>query len=64
MLLQKTIICRRRLGAVLHMELDNPNIHKVFNSVELFGHVTTIMAFTTERVPRGQSELTASSRQP
>ena len=31
-----------------YMELDSPCIHKVFNSVELFGHVTTIMAFTTE----------------
>src|SRR2546423_947948 len=28
-----------------YMELDHPGIHKVFNSVELFGHVTTIMAF-------------------
>src|ERR1700730_261432 len=32
-----------------YMELDSPGIHKVFNSVELFGHVTTIMAFTTEQ---------------
>jgi NitT/TauT family transport system substrate-binding protein len=27
-----------------YMELDHPGIHKVFNSVDLFGHVTTIMA--------------------
>jgi NitT/TauT family transport system substrate-binding protein len=30
-----------------YMELDHPGIHKVFNSVDLIGPVTTIMAFTT-----------------
>jgi len=43
-----------------YMELDNPGIHKVFNSVELFGHVTTIMAFTTERFRTANPKLTAS----
>jgi NitT/TauT family transport system substrate-binding protein len=43
-----------------YMELDNPSIHKVFNSVELFGHVTTIMAFTTERFRAANPKLTAS----
>jgi NitT/TauT family transport system substrate-binding protein len=43
-----------------YMELDSPGIHKVFNSVELFGHVTTIMAFTTERFRNNNPKLTAS----
>jgi NitT/TauT family transport system substrate-binding protein len=43
-----------------YMELDAPGIHKVFNSVELFGHVTTIMAFTTERFRAANPKLTAS----
>jgi len=43
-----------------YMELDSPGIHKVFNSVELFGHVTTIMAFTTERFRTDNPKLTAS----
>jgi NitT/TauT family transport system substrate-binding protein len=43
-----------------YMELDSPGIHKVFNSVELFGHVTTIMAFTTERFRSANPKLTAS----
>jgi NitT/TauT family transport system substrate-binding protein len=42
-----------------YMELDSPGIHKVFNSVELFGHVTTIMAFTTERFRAANPKLTA-----
>ena len=42
------------------MELDSPGIHKVFNSVELFGHVTTIMAFTTEQFRAANPKLTAS----
>lgn len=43
-----------------YMELDSPGIHKVFNSVELFGHVTTIMAFTTEQFRAANPKLTAS----
>ncbi len=43
-----------------YMELDSPGIHKVFNSVELFGHVTTIMAFTTEQFRVANPKLTAS----
>jgi NitT/TauT family transport system substrate-binding protein len=43
-----------------YMELDHPGIHKVFNSVELFGHVTTIMAFTTEQFRSANPKLTAS----
>jgi NitT/TauT family transport system substrate-binding protein len=43
-----------------YMELDSPGIHKVFNSVELFGHVTTIMAFTTEQFRGANPNLTAS----
>jgi NitT/TauT family transport system substrate-binding protein len=43
-----------------YMELDHPGIHKVFNSVELFGHVTTIMAFTTEQFRTANPKLTAS----
>jgi NitT/TauT family transport system substrate-binding protein len=43
-----------------YMELDSPGIHKVFNSVELFGHVTTIMAFTTEQFRTANPKLTAS----
>ena len=43
-----------------YIELDHPGIHKVFNSVELFGHVTTIMTFTTERFRSANPKLTAS----
>ena len=43
-----------------YMELDSPGIRKVFNSVELFGHVTTIMAFTTEQFRAANPKLTAS----
>src|SRR5262245_33194420 len=43
-----------------YMELDHPGIHKVFNSVELFGHVTTIMAFTAEHFRTANPKLTAS----
>src|SRR6476620_9434908 len=40
-----------------YMELDSPGIHKVFNSVELFGHVTSIMAFTTEQFRAANPKL-------
>src|SRR6185295_781674 len=43
-----------------YMELDHPGIHKVFNSIDLFGHVTTIMAFTTEQFRSANPKLTAS----
>jgi NitT/TauT family transport system substrate-binding protein len=43
-----------------YMELDRPGVHKVFNSVELFGHVTTIMAFTTQQFRLANPKLTAS----
>jgi NitT/TauT family transport system substrate-binding protein len=43
-----------------YMELDSPGMHKVFNSVELFGHVTTIMAFTTESFRAANPRLAAS----
>ena len=43
-----------------YMELDTPGIRKVFNSVELFGHLTTIMAFTTEQFRAANPKLTAS----
>ena len=43
-----------------YMELDTPGIHRVFNSVELFGHLTTLMAFTTEQFRTANPKLTAS----
>ena len=43
-----------------YMELDTPGIHKVFNSVELFGHLTTLMAFTTEEFRTANPKLTES----
>lgn len=43
-----------------YMELDQPGIHKVFNSVDLFGHLTVIMAFTTERFRAANPKLTAA----
>jgi len=43
-----------------YMELESPGIHKVFNSVELFGHLTTIMAFTTQQFRSENPKLTAS----
>src|SRR5262245_30901904 len=43
-----------------YMELESPGIHKVFNSVELFGHLTTIMAFTTQQFRAENPKLTAS----
>jgi NitT/TauT family transport system substrate-binding protein len=43
-----------------YMELESPGIHKVFNSVELFGHLTTIMAFTTQQFRTANPQLTAS----
>jgi NitT/TauT family transport system substrate-binding protein len=43
-----------------YMELDHPGIHKIFNSVDLFGHVTTIMTFTTEQFRIANPKLTAS----
>src|SRR5262245_62039646 len=42
------------------MELENPGIHKVFNSIELFGHLTTIMAFTTQQFRAANPKLAAS----
>jgi sulfonate transport system substrate-binding protein len=43
-----------------YMELASPGIHKVFNSVELFGHLTTIMAFTTQQFRTANPKLAAS----
>ena len=43
-----------------YMELESPGIHKVFNSVELFGHLTTIMAFTTQQFRAANPRLAAS----
>jgi len=43
-----------------YIELDHPGIHKVFNSIDLFGHVTTIMAFTTEQFRAANPKLIAS----
>ena len=43
-----------------YMELESPGIHKVFNSVELFGHLTTIMAFTTQQFRTANPKLAAS----
>ena len=43
-----------------YKELDSPGLHKVFNSVELFGHLTSIMAFTTERFRLANPKVTAS----
>jgi NitT/TauT family transport system substrate-binding protein len=43
-----------------YMELESPGIHKVFNSVELFGHLTTIMAFTTQQFRAANPQLAAS----
>jgi NitT/TauT family transport system substrate-binding protein len=42
-----------------YMELDHPGIHKVFSSVDLFGRMTTIMAFTTEQFRKANPKLTA-----
>lgn len=43
-----------------YMELDKPGIHKVFNSVDLFGHLTTIMAFTSEKFRTNNPKMTAA----
>ena len=43
-----------------YMELAKPGIHKIFNSVELFGHLTTIMAFTTDAFRARNPKLTAA----
>jgi NitT/TauT family transport system substrate-binding protein len=43
-----------------YIELESPGIHKVFNSVELFGHLTTIMAFTTQEFRASNPKLVAS----
>jgi NitT/TauT family transport system substrate-binding protein len=43
-----------------YIELNHPGIHMVFNSVDLFGPLTTIMAFTTERFRDANPKLTAS----
>ena len=43
-----------------YIELAQPGIHKVFNSVELFGHLTTIMAFTTEKYRETNPKLIAA----
>jgi NitT/TauT family transport system substrate-binding protein len=42
------------------IELEQPSIHKVFNSVELFGRVTTILTFTTEQFRAANPKLTQS----
>ena len=43
-----------------YKELDSPGMHKVFNSIDLFGHLTSIMAFTTERFRQANPKVTAS----
>jgi sulfonate transport system substrate-binding protein len=61
MLSRKTEITAHVASAPFsYMELDSPGIHKVFNSVELFGHVTTIMAFTTARFRAANPKIAQS----
>ncbi len=40
------------------IELDSPAIHKVFNSVDVIGPVTTIMAFTTQQFAAANPKVT------
>jgi NitT/TauT family transport system substrate-binding protein len=42
------------------IELDSPGIHKVFNSVDVIGPVTTIMAFTTQQFAAANPKLTSA----
>lgn len=42
------------------IELDNPSIHKVFNSVDVIGPVTTIMAFTTQQFAGANPKMTSA----
>lgn len=43
-----------------YIELENPAIHKVFNSIDLIGPVTTIMAFTTAQFAAANPKMTSS----
>jgi NitT/TauT family transport system substrate-binding protein len=61
MLSSQTEITAHVATAPFHtIELKHPGIHKVFNSVDLFGPLTTIMAFTSERFRAANPKLTAS----
>ncbi len=42
------------------IELDSPGIHKVFNSVDVVGQVTTIMAFTTQQFAAANPKITSA----
>lgn len=42
------------------IELDSPGIHKVFNSVDVIGPVTTIMAFTTQQFAAANPKMTSA----
>ena len=41
-----------------YIELDNPSIHRVFSSVELFGNMTVIMSCTTRKFRDANPQLT------
>lgn len=43
-----------------YIELDHPGIHKVFNSIDVVGPVTTIMAFTTQQFAAANPKLTSA----
>lgn len=42
------------------IELDSPGIHKVFNSVDVVGPLTTIMTFTTQQFAVGNPKMTSA----
>jgi NitT/TauT family transport system substrate-binding protein len=43
-----------------YLELDHPEIHRVINSVDLFGNLTIIMAYTTRRFHDANPKLMAA----
>src|SRR5438874_11495832 len=43
-----------------YIELDQPQIHRVVNSVDLFGNLTIIMAYTTRRFTEANPKLTGA----
>lgn len=43
-----------------YIELDHPGIHRVVNSVDLFGNLTIIMAYTTRRFHDANPKLVAA----
>jgi NitT/TauT family transport system substrate-binding protein len=43
-----------------YIELDHPDIHRVLNSVDLFGNLTIIMAYTTRRFHDANPKVAAA----